>query len=164
MLHFQTRSYAGRATSKGRLKLANHIGRDFGVMRPGARAQRARVLGLEEKKEKRAREGLAYLKTATASSIRSPAYAAANAVDGDPTTYWSSTFADPAWLAVDLGEAHQISRVRIAWETAHSKAFCPAGGARRTKLDRHTQRRQLPRRHKRNPFQPDRGSSWQISD
>ena len=47
--------------------------------------------------------GLAYLKSATASSVQGESYAARNAVDGDLATYWSSTFADPAWLAVDLG-------------------------------------------------------------
>jgi beta-galactosidase len=67
--------------------------------------------------------GLAYQKSVTASSVHSATYAAANAVDGDPATYWSSSFADPAWLAVDLGEARKISRVRIAWENAYSKAF-----------------------------------------
>ncbi|MGA2501400.1 MAG: discoidin domain-containing protein, partial [Tepidisphaeraceae bacterium] len=28
-----------------------------------------------------------------------------------------------AWLAVDLGKTFKISRVRIDWETAYSKAF-----------------------------------------
>jgi hypothetical protein len=81
------------------------------------------VLTAEEIKEQRAREGLAHLKPTTASSVHSAAYAAANAVDGNPATYWSSTFADPAWIAVDLGEAHQLSHVRIIWETAYSKEF-----------------------------------------
>ena len=67
--------------------------------------------------------GLAFQKTATASSVHAAAYAPANAVDGDPGTYWSSTFADPAWLAVDLGAARKISLVRITWETAFSKSF-----------------------------------------
>ena len=44
-------------------------------------------------------------------------------MDGDLATYWSSTFADPAWLAVDLGEVRKIGRVLITWETAYSKAF-----------------------------------------
>jgi hypothetical protein len=80
-------------------------------------------LTAEEIKEKRAREGLAYLKPATASSVCGAAYAAANAVDGNPAAYWSSTFADPAWLAVDLGEVCKFSHVLIIWETAYSKAF-----------------------------------------
>jgi beta-galactosidase len=67
--------------------------------------------------------GLAYQRPVTASSTHAPPYLPAYAVDGDPGTYWSSTFADPAWLAVDLGALHTISRVRITWENAYSKAF-----------------------------------------
>lgn len=67
--------------------------------------------------------GLAFQKTATASSMHTSAYAPAYAVDGDPSTYWSSAFADPAWLAVDLGAVHKVGLVRILWETAFSKAF-----------------------------------------
>ena len=67
--------------------------------------------------------GLAYQKPATASSSHAKQYLPANAVDGEPATYWSSTFADPAWLAVDLGETVNVSRVRVTWETAYSKAF-----------------------------------------
>lgn len=67
--------------------------------------------------------GLAFRKTATASSVHAAAYAPANAVDGDPSTYWSSAFTDPAWLAVDLGAVHKVGLVRILWETAFSKAF-----------------------------------------
>jgi beta-galactosidase len=67
--------------------------------------------------------GLAFQKTASASSVHTPAYVPANSVDNDPATYWSSTFADPAWLAVDLGAMHKLSRVRITWEAAFSKSF-----------------------------------------
>jgi hypothetical protein len=44
-------------------------------------------------------------------------------VDGDAGSYWSSEFKDDAWLAVDLGEKHKISRVVIQWETAYAKSF-----------------------------------------
>ena len=67
--------------------------------------------------------GLAYQKSATASSTQGEAYTARNAVDGDLATYWSSTFADPAWLAVDLGELRKVGRVVITWENAYSRAF-----------------------------------------
>ncbi|HEV2392250.1 MAG TPA: discoidin domain-containing protein [Verrucomicrobiae bacterium] len=67
--------------------------------------------------------GLAYRKPASASSSQAKEYLPANAVDGDTATYWSSTFADPAWLAVDLGELSTISRVRITWERAYSREF-----------------------------------------
>jgi hypothetical protein len=67
--------------------------------------------------------GLAYQKPVTASSSHAKEYLPANAVDGDPATYWSSTFADPAWFAADLGQAYQISSVRTTWENAYSKSF-----------------------------------------
>jgi len=67
--------------------------------------------------------GLAYRRPVTASSSHAKEYLPANAVDGDPATYWSSTFADPAWLEVDLGAMHAISHVRISWENAYSKEF-----------------------------------------
>ena len=92
--------------------------------------------------------GLAYLKTATASSVQGAAYAAGNAVDGDMATYWSSTFADPAWLAVDLGEIRKVGRVLITWETAYSKAFVlqvSRDGQNWTDIGTD---RQLQRRHK----------------
>jgi hypothetical protein len=67
--------------------------------------------------------GLTFQQSATASSVYEAAYAPANAVDGDPATYWFSTFGDPAWLAIDLGKAHRISSVRITWQDAYSTAF-----------------------------------------
>ncbi len=67
--------------------------------------------------------GLAYQKPASASSSFAEQHLPANAVDGDPATYWSSTFADPAWLAVDLGALCKVSHVRITWENAYSKVF-----------------------------------------
>jgi hypothetical protein len=67
--------------------------------------------------------GLAFQKPVTASSTYTPAYKPEYAVDDDPSTYWSSDFKDDAWLAVDLGAAHKISRVRIQWENAFAKSF-----------------------------------------
>lgn len=59
----------------------------------------------------------------TASSVYQPAYVAANAVDGDESSYWSSAFQDDAWLAVDLGSVKKISRMNIVWENAYAKVF-----------------------------------------
>ena len=76
--------------------------------------------------ERRAKEGVAKGKPVTASSsvtVGSEHYPAAAAVDGDPSTRWSSEFSDPQWLAVDLGVPTKISRVELAWEGAHGKAF-----------------------------------------
>nr|WP_245811824.1 discoidin domain-containing protein [Actinophytocola xinjiangensis] len=47
----------------------------------------------------------------------------ANAVDGNPGTRWSSAFADPQWISVDLGSVRRVNRVRLTWETAHARAY-----------------------------------------
>ncbi|MFD7992122.1 beta-1,3-glucanase family protein [Streptomyces mexicanus] len=60
---------------------------------------------------------------ATASSTESAAYPASAAVDGDPGTRWSSAFADPQWIQVDLGSVQQITRVTLAWEAAYATAY-----------------------------------------
>ncbi|GAA3131421.1 discoidin domain-containing protein [Planomonospora alba] len=59
----------------------------------------------------------------TASSTESAAFPASAAVDGDPGTRWSSAFADPQWIRVDLGAVATLSRVVLNWETAHARAF-----------------------------------------
>ncbi len=60
---------------------------------------------------------------ATASSVENAGTPASAAFDGDPGTRWSSAFADPQWLQVDLGAVHSVSRVRLAWETAYGRAY-----------------------------------------
>ena len=67
--------------------------------------------------------GLTFQKQVTASSTLSAAYKPEYAVDGDPSTYWSSEFKDGAWIAVDLGATKKITRVQIQWETAFAKSF-----------------------------------------
>jgi hypothetical protein len=44
--------------------------------------------------------------------------AGSSAVDGDPTTRWSSAYSDPQWIVVDLGADFAISEVDLNWETA----------------------------------------------
>ncbi|MFJ4521797.1 beta-1,3-glucanase family protein [Streptomyces sp. NPDC088810] len=60
---------------------------------------------------------------ATASSTENASFPATAAVDGNPGTRWSSAFADPQWLQVDLGSAQRISRVTLTWEAAYAKAY-----------------------------------------
>ncbi|MEU1341795.1 beta-1,3-glucanase family protein [Streptomyces sp. NPDC005827] len=60
---------------------------------------------------------------ATASSTENASFPASAAVDGDTGTRWSSAFADPQWLQVDLGSVQQLSSVTLAWEAAYAKAF-----------------------------------------
>jgi uncharacterized protein len=47
----------------------------------------------------------------------------ANAVDGNTGTRWSSSFADPQWISVDLGSTRQLSRIRLTWEGAYGRAY-----------------------------------------
>ena len=60
---------------------------------------------------------------ATASSTENATFPAANAVDGNTGTRWSSAFSDPQWIRVDLGAAHTVNRVVLNWEAAYAKAF-----------------------------------------
>jgi hypothetical protein len=62
-------------------------------------------------------------KTATASSTENAGTPAADAVDGDTGTRWSSAFSDPQWLQVDLGSTATISQVTLQWEAAYASAF-----------------------------------------
>jgi hypothetical protein len=60
---------------------------------------------------------------ALASSGENGANSAPAAFDGNDTTRWSSQFADPQWLRVDLGRSSAISRVVLQWEAAYARAF-----------------------------------------
>ncbi|RYZ07441.1 MAG: hypothetical protein EOO73_12380 [Myxococcales bacterium] len=60
---------------------------------------------------------------AYASSAESARYPASAAIDGNPTSRWSSVYADPQWLVVDLGEVRHISRVVLRWEAAASRHY-----------------------------------------
>ncbi|MFE6188450.1 discoidin domain-containing protein [Streptomyces sp. NPDC056465] len=61
-------------------------------------------------------------KPATSSSTEGN-FSARSAVDGDPGTRWSSAFADPQWIQIDLGASAGISRVVLNWEAAYGTAF-----------------------------------------
>jgi F5/8 type C domain/Protein kinase domain len=60
----------------------------------------------------------------TSSSVQpdSP-WVAANAVDGNLGTRWSSAWSDPQWLEVDLGATHTVTKVVLYWERAYATAF-----------------------------------------
>ncbi|GAA1297325.1 discoidin domain-containing protein [Saccharothrix xinjiangensis] len=57
-----------------------------------------------------------------ASSVEGP-FVAASAVDGNPGTRWSSAFADPQWLRVDLGVTRQVCGATLNWEAAYATAY-----------------------------------------
>ncbi len=66
---------------------------------------------------------LAQGRTATASSTENGGTPASAAVDGNTGTRWSSAFADPQWIQVDLGSTQAVCRVGLNWEAAYGRAF-----------------------------------------
>ncbi|MBS1598159.1 MAG: discoidin domain-containing protein [Bacteroidetes bacterium] len=66
---------------------------------------------------------LALNKPAVASSLENNTFPASLAFDGNITTRWSSQFADPQSIYVDLGSRFDICRVVLKWETALGKDF-----------------------------------------
>ncbi|UTF59468.1 discoidin domain-containing protein [Gilvimarinus sp. DA14] len=65
-------------------------------------------------------------KAVTVSSTEAD-YAGALVVDGDATTRWSSEFADPQWVQIDLGELYALDRIELSWEAAHASAYIIEG-------------------------------------
>ncbi|WP_329241712.1 discoidin domain-containing protein [Streptomyces sp. NBC_01478] len=62
-------------------------------------------------------------KTATSSSDENGGTVAANAVDGNTATRWSSGATDTQWLQVDLGSSATITQVVLNWETAYGSDY-----------------------------------------
>jgi hypothetical protein len=62
-------------------------------------------------------------KPTTASTTENATFPASAATDGNTTTRWSSAFADPQWLQVDLGSSSTVSQVVLNWEAAYAKSF-----------------------------------------
>ncbi|GAA2335671.1 discoidin domain-containing protein [Dactylosporangium salmoneum] len=59
----------------------------------------------------------------TTSSTDDPGRSGSLAVDGNAATRWSSAYADPQWISVDLGAVYNLNRVRLNWETAYGRAY-----------------------------------------
>ena len=66
---------------------------------------------------------LAFGKTAIASSLESSDLLASNVTDGNHNTRWSSKFADPQNIVIDLTNTQVIDRIRLSWETAYGLNF-----------------------------------------
>jgi chitinase len=67
---------------------------------------------------------LATGKPVTSSSVEpTTTYVGGNITDGNYGTRWSSAFADPQWVYVDLGATYDINRVKITWEAASASAY-----------------------------------------
>ncbi|RYZ09865.1 MAG: hypothetical protein EOO73_03005 [Myxococcales bacterium] len=60
---------------------------------------------------------------AAASSVENAHTPASAAIDGSLGTRWSSAFADPQWLRLDLGARRAVTRVELRWEAAASKSY-----------------------------------------
>ncbi len=60
---------------------------------------------------------------ATTSSSTLASNEAKYATDADPETRWESQWADPQWLAVDMGREFTIERAFLTWETARSSVY-----------------------------------------
>jgi mannan endo-1,4-beta-mannosidase len=48
---------------------------------------------------------------------------AANAIDEDPATRWSSNFSEPQWLMIDLGRICEVDKINIKWESAYATSY-----------------------------------------
>lgn len=59
----------------------------------------------------------------TVSSALSTNTPGSAAVDGDPTSAWSSLAGDPQWISADLGVTRDLSRVRLRWNTNYASSF-----------------------------------------
>ncbi|GAB3855142.1 hypothetical protein GCM10028822_25970 [Hymenobacter terrigena] len=58
--------------------------------------------------------------SASATSQESATLSAANAVDTDINTRWSSAFADPQAITLDYGTSRTISRVLLTWQNSYA--------------------------------------------
>ncbi len=71
---------------------------------------------------------LSYRKPATASSSQNdgqcPDCVPAKALDVDPATRWATAaWADPGWIAVDLGAVAHVTKVVLQWDPAYATAY-----------------------------------------
>jgi len=62
-------------------------------------------------------------KPVATSSIESANFPATAVNDGNLTTRWGSTWADPQWIQIDLQGPATISQVVLNWEAAYAKSY-----------------------------------------
>jgi CxxC motif-containing protein (DUF1111 family) len=60
---------------------------------------------------------------ASSSALENPATGAAQAIDGNPATRWSSAADDRAWLQFDLGAVREVGYMKLAWENAYGRMY-----------------------------------------
>lgn len=68
-------------------------------------------------------DNLALHKPAFSSSNEVSFYNSALINDGDTSTRWSSKFADPQWVYIDLQHNYKITSVNLFWEKAFAKKY-----------------------------------------
>lgn len=68
-------------------------------------------------------KNLALRRSVVVSSVEGAGLEGDKAVDGYPSTRWSSSFSDPQSITVDLGGIVNISRVVLRWETAFGAEY-----------------------------------------
>ncbi|MFJ7997593.1 beta-N-acetylglucosaminidase domain-containing protein [Streptomyces sp. NPDC096310] len=66
---------------------------------------------------------LARTSTATSSGDETPDFPASGAVDGDPTTRWSSPARNDAWLQLRLARPAHVGRVVLHWQEAYASRY-----------------------------------------
>lgn len=66
-----------------------------------------------------------YGNTATASSYEnvSPTFAAANVLDNDTTTRWSSAPVESASVVIDLQKTYNVKKIVLQWEASYAAAY-----------------------------------------
>ena len=50
-------------------------------------------------------------------------YPPSNVVDGNTATRWSTDWADPQWVQIDLGSVQTFNHIQLAWEGASAKSY-----------------------------------------
>ncbi|MDD5680363.1 MAG: discoidin domain-containing protein, partial [Candidatus Omnitrophica bacterium] len=79
---------------------------------------------LQEAWGETAGKNIAFGKNAYVSSVEEGSgHIAANVIDRNFTTRWSSVASDPQWIYIDLGETHAIGSVALWWEAAYAAAY-----------------------------------------
>jgi beta-glucosidase len=66
---------------------------------------------------------LALSAVATATTSENVGLGPDKAIDGDPTTRWSSLWTDPQSLTIDLGAKATVDTLRLVWEASHATAY-----------------------------------------
>jgi hypothetical protein len=114
---------------------AGHYYLEAALVKPGSRIVTSlREFNVLTAQQRTALHGLAIGRPVKASSQhaeKSVVFEAPFAVDGRRDTRWSSDFADPLpgavqvpeWIAVDLEQVREVSRVVLVWANAYAKAY-----------------------------------------